>query len=494
MIPTLAGTERSARQQAIMKTAPLLSAAVGFALIICFLLVNGALSVNKRELALALIATLLVPMVSVAVTKPFIFPLGLFAALVPFDNILRINSFGTLTKLLGLCSGVALVFWLIRNRRYVKPSAGALLSITVLIWMALSVLWAMNSDDATGKMITYVQLVGLYVVISIAPLGASEFKAFLSCVVAGSLAAALFAIYQFHSGGPMVEQSMIGAQEASRVFVRVDDQSTINPNAFGAALLLPIAIVMMSVLQRKWGFQKLALVGALLVLLSGVYVTGSRGAVVAVGVILLYLLFRSRYKSQVLLFLSVALVAGLTHASSLSARFSDAVSTGGAGRLRIWAVGWDALKRHWLLGAGVGNFVDAYQKSFINVFQTRPDWVQASHNSFLTLAVELGILGLLLVVVACVAQWRTLRLIGKTDPMYDIRIALEGAMLGLFVAALFLELTTNKYTWLLFETVAAARAYALCRNPVPRTQFPIKTIDPESFRQQSKLRMEVNNA
>ena len=415
---------------------------------------------DKKTLAIGIVVLLVPLLLYMAVARPFVFPVSLYVLLVPFDNLLSLDPrYGTLTKLVAICAGMALVFSLIRHRRYIPLPRVALLWLGLLMWMSLTVFWALDSVQAITKLLTYTELILLYLVISITPLTMADFKIFSTAVVLGATFASLYAIHLFHSGVG-VQTAEIAQQLTSRVFVRVGD-SHIDPNAFAAALLLPISLVMMLILQRKWSLTKLSLLGLLMVLLGGAYVSASRGAMLAIGVMMVYLLIRSRFKAQVLFFSIVGLSAALILTNPF-ARFGDAIRTGGAGRLSIWKVGLDAFRHHWLVGAGVGNFPFAYDKSFIAIYQTyNAGWHRASHDLIILMAVELGIVGLALGLIAWYQQWRMLSYIQKTDQFYNLRVAFESAIVGLFVASLFLQNLEDKYIWLAFSLMSAARTLTL---------------------------------
>jgi O-antigen ligase len=93
---------------------------------------------------------------------------------------------------------------------------------------------------------------------------------------------------------------------------------------------------------------------------------------------------------------------------------------------------------------------------------------RGSHNLIEEAAIELGILGVILVLAAWVVQFRVLRHIGKRHPMYELRIALEGAVLALFVASMFTDILYRKYTWLAFAVVILARSLSLARGSPAR--------------------------
>jgi O-antigen ligase len=436
---------------------------------ICYVLINGGMAGSKKEIAIAALAAALPVLVYVAATKPFIFPFGLYVLLVPFDNLLSVTPrYGTVTKLVAICAALAFVFAFIRNRKIVTPDRALYAWLGLLVWMSLSVFWALDSDDASSKIVTYAELIGLYAVISFMPISRFEFRVFTWCVLLGALAASVYAIHLFHSGTDLLRAS-IDNQQTARVIVQ-SGESHIDPNAFGAALMLPIAIVATEALRRRWSFSKLAYIGALLLLLGGIYVTASRGAMLAVATLVGYLIWKSRYRLQLI----VASVLGLTTVLVLTnpfARFGNALKTGGAGRLDIWKVGIEALRQHWLIGAGVGNFPDAYDKGFIFVHQLYyAHWHRASHNTPLAIAVELGVVGLIIAAVAWLRQLRMLSFIPRWSNFYDLRIALEGSFLAVSVTSMFLETLDSKFLWLAFQFMLVTRTLAraeIVENPPP---------------------------
>lgn len=92
-------------------------------------------------------------------------------------------------------------------------------------------------------------------------------------------------------------------------------------------------------------------------------------------------------------------------------------------------------------------------------------WHRAPHNLLVGTAVELGIVGLALLFVAWYVQFRQLRDIPRGDEFYPMRIALEAAVIGTFIAALFLDVMIFKYVWLTFMLIALVRNAHYVRRP-----------------------------
>jgi O-antigen ligase len=223
-------------------------------------------------------------------------------------------------------------------------------------------------------------------------------------------------------------------------------------------------------------------------MLGAVYVSASRGAILAIAAAVGYLIVRSRYRFVLLAGALVPAILIFATQSALIERFSDAGRTGGAGRMGIWSVGMAAFQHHWVTGSGIGNYRALYDTFFIQVYQRYSGgWGRPAHNLIIQVAVEMGVVGLILVLTFWASNLFALRHIRPNSEWYDYRLALEAATIGIFVAALSIDLLWFKLTWLVFGTVAQLRALTITAHaraparsevhagparPAPRTASP----------------------
>jgi len=416
---------------------------------------------SKTGIALG-IALIVSPVATyLAIRQPILFPFGLYVVLIPFDHLLLLPQFGTLTRLLAIASGAALALSLVRKKQFFAPGWSLAIWGMFVLWAAASFIWAIDvSPRSVSGFATLLQLFLLFAVLSLTRVNDQNLKLLLFCVILGALAAAAFGLYLFHGGGQSVY--------AGRLFLNVGSgpaplgehaEGSINPNEFAAAMLLPIALALMKFLESPRVLQKLTWSLALLVLLGGIVVSGSRGSLLAVAALVPFFFWKTRYKGQ-LLALSTLVGIGSIFVSSIWERFSTALSSGGAGRLEIWIVGVAAFKQYWLLGAGNGEFADAYNRAYISVFQQiSAHWSRAPHNIVLGTAVELGVIGLILLTLALFSQYKMLDAVIRRDPFNNTAVALQGALVSLLVASQFLDSITTKYTWLLFSIIMLTSAH-----------------------------------
>ena len=379
--------------------------------------------------------------------RPILFPFAAYVALVPFDNLLSISSFGTLTKLLAIVSAMAMLLWMLRHKTMVAPLGAWKIWALLLLWMAASSMWAFDANTALTTLLSYVTLFLLFMVVAIFPISREDFRLVLIATIGGALAAALYGAYLFHGNQDV---------EYSRLFLK-SGNFLIDPNHFAAALLLPLALALVEALRTPRLLPKVALLATCAAFIAGILVSGSRGSLVALAFIFGYIFLRSRYRIQLAVIAVIAVLGSFAFDPTVWLRFGNAADTGGAGRVSIWLVGVEAFKHLWLSGAGLGNFQIAYDQYFLHVFQSYfADWHRESHNLIIGTSVELGVVGIALMLAWWFGMFRSLRTIAPGDQFYDLRVALEGAILGLFVAAMFVDVMPYKYPWLAFGLVALA--------------------------------------
>jgi hypothetical protein len=435
----------------------LVLAVVVLSLAAAYLLAGG----SKKDIALALAVAAGPVLLYLAIKRPFIFPFGLYAVLVPFNHLSVVKDLGTMTKLAGILASAALIFYVVRTKRWVRPPRVFFAWLAFVTWICATVLWAVNPDGSLYVIGILIQLFALFAVTSVVEVSAQELRIVLVLVAVGGIAAAFY-------GGKLF---LAGAQTASnRLFLESAVQGeSIDPNHFSASLLLPIALVLVYALLAHGVFRKLAAYAGLGVLLLGIYASGSRGALVATAAIVVAILWRTRRWLELAGVVATGAVLGLAVNTSTWTRFSTDAS--GSGRTSIWLIGAHAFAQRPLFGWGIGNFADAYDQWVLRLYSPIfQKWGRAPHDFVLMTAVELGIVGLALLVWVIVEQARTMRHIGPQDELYAVRVALESALVGLLIVSFFLDTLYWKYTWLVFTAVVLARSASLRATERPPGQ------------------------
>ena len=419
-------------------------------------------------LALALLGVLGAPAaLLVALRWPYVFPYGLYIMLVPFDNMLKIGGGGTLTKLLGMASIAALLAHAFIQRRVGRPPKALWIWVAFLLWNLVGVMWTPDLPTALLYMQTLGSLVLLYGVLSIAPIAERDLRTVCTCIILGGVAASLYGIYLLHNAPQM-------AGDYGRLMINVGDRK-IDPNHFANSLLAPIALSFVALLSARRPGAIFAALLALAILIAGVLISLSRETLLGCVVIAAVVILLSRRRLVGLAIGIPALVLIPLLVPAIGQRMTEAFSTGGAGRTAVWHVAWIAFGQRPLLGWGTSGAVDAYDVNFFKVYQPHSvGWVITPHNTALHIAVELGVVGLIIFTVAWIAMFRQLGDIPAGDRLSDVRVGLMAALTALALVSFFIDLLAYKYLWLVMAAVAQLRSVVRLRAPAPEPQAVIE--------------------
>ena len=370
--------------------------------------------------------------------------LGCFALLVPFDSILALGSSAsgsrTLTFLVGAGTAATLLFVGFAGRRFVRPPRTAWWWSGFLLWGLVSMAWAISPSVSLHQLPTFLALVGLYLVTVSVRIEPNELRWVLLLAIAGGCAAALVTIYgfahgEFYEGATLRGSLIVGGREA-------------NPNAFAIALLLPLSLSFPAFALARRKLAKMLLFAAMCIMIFAVFYTMSRGGLLAATVLFAVHFYRSEHRKKFVPFLVAITVAFLLMPGNFYQRLAQAGATGGAGRLDIWRAGWVLMKRHVVIGTGLYNFSVAYN-SVAGYARHFEGYGRVAHNMYLSVAVELGIIGLALLLTALTAQFRAAaRVRPQSDQKAALLVACEAACWSILVAAFFADAHWYKAFWL----------------------------------------------
>lgn len=435
-----------------------LGIAVMGALIAAFVYTIGTGDIRLTVLVafLAIAPALLI----LALKRSYLFPYGIYVVLIPFDNMLKISGSGTLTKMLGVLSTLFVIIYAFRRKGLNAPPLSLYLWLAYMAWLLLSLLWTPDLPNGLIDAQQSVSLILMYAVLAVAPVEERDLRAICACIVFGGIASALYGMYLLHD--QPIAQTIGG--EAGRLMINVDNR-TIDANHFANAMLMPIALSLVALLNSRKPLVILGSIAALAILFAGELMSLSREAMLSCAVIVAITVFRSR--RRLLGFIVGGSVIGLVpiFVPTVMQRMTDAFKTGGAGRTSIWDVVLLAYKQHPFFGTGAGGSIDAYDRMYLQVFQFyNAGWSRPPHNTPMQIALELGVVGLVLILGAYFLTFRQLREIRQADSLYDLRVALGASLIGLGICSLFIGLATYKYFWLALSTTAQLRTVARSRR------------------------------
>jgi O-antigen ligase len=422
-----------------------------------------AVAVGSGDLRLAAIFASVVaapPLILLALNRPYIVPYGLYAALVPFDDLLRLGPGGTLTKLLGALATICVLLYAVRSRHLARPPVAVWLWLAYLAWMIASLTW--SADQSVGLLETQTMgaLILMFAVLATAPIDEAQLRTVCSFIVAGGVAASAYGIWTMQHVPAVTDTD----GTIRRLTISANGMS-IDPNHFANALLAPLALSLVALTHARTPRAAFLALFAVAVLAAGILDSLSREAVLAALLMAIVLVWFSRRRLLGLALGVPAVALTLFAVPAIGTRMNEAFATGGAGRMSIWQVAIAAWQAHPLIGWGEGGAFEAYDRYYLRVFQLyNAGWSRPPHNAGLTALVDLGIVGLVLLVAAFVATALLVRRIPRGDSLFDLRVALTAALIGLAFSSLFIDLTNYKYLWLVLAAAAQLAAVAHART------------------------------
>lgn len=202
-------------------------------------------------------------------------------------------------------------------------------------------------------------------------------------------------------------------------------------------------------------------VGTLLLLL-----TGSRGGLLAFGVVALMFMFlktsvikpamKISFVLLCLLFFAFAPINIERYQTLLNLKKDYNLSDEG-GRIAIWTIGVKTILANPITGVGVGCFSQAVGMDRVRRGLLRQNW-QGAHNSVVQIGAETGIIGLLMFLLMSINVFRVFnRTRKKSTASMDLRKIGEMGMvgfIGLFIAGLFLSQAYSTY-WVFYVALSA---------------------------------------
>lgn len=315
----------------------------------------------------------------------------LFVVSLPIENVLVIPIVGGLGRLTGI---ILLLFSIplfigrgaITVRRVPIP---LVIMGLYALWSVAGLLWTIEQSSTVGYVSTFLQLLVLVVALwQIFGYEAGR-RAIMQAFVIGCVLAVMDGVRNFAEGN-------------EAVYLRFSVSNT-DPNEYALVLALgiPMAFELFTRGKRWLRFLNLMFIPVLLV---GIVLSSSRGGTIAAAVALLVLplgIFTlDRFGRHVIVLLfSLVLLAVPFYWAEIAATVGtnlDRISTLGdeltSGTLNerstIWLAGVDAFTVRPVVGSGGGTFPAAIEKEV--------GMRQVAHNTFLSVVVEMGILGFLL--------------------------------------------------------------------------------------------------
>jgi len=391
----------------------------------------------------------------IVLARPIRVALGLFVLLIPFDSVAVFGSNPsgrTLTWYAGLAAIIILLTKGLVNRRFLKPPRAATWWTLFIIWCSITTAWALNWRLSFGRFSTAWALLAFFLVAVSIRISRSELLWISVLAILGGCLAGAYMAQQFYSGS-LFHEGMINTRGSLIVGERQTD-----PNYFAGSLLLPISLAIGLFLTLRAKLIRAGLALAIGLMSLAIFLTMSRGALVALGFVVCFYVYRLRASSRRIITVAAVFIA---LAAILPSTFWQRVQpdqlSGLSGRVSIWTVGLKLIGHYGLFGAGLDNFPVAYA-GYAGYAPTYAGISRSPHNVYFNVWIEMGVLGLLLFFAAVWTHFRDARKsIAPAGPGAVINlIPYQAACWALLIDGLSVDLLWTKVFWLAWILLALA--------------------------------------
>ena len=218
--------------------------------------------------------------------------------------------------------------------------------VLFLSWVALSQLWAEDSGQALTEFSRLALNALLFLIIFTAVRTPTQAIGFVAAFVGGACIDGLY--------GMLFATSNPGT--ASRL-----SSSITNPNELATILVAALVLSLgLAAALRQQPLARWAALAAAALCIGGIFLTGSRGGLVALAVALAaFLVVGARWRGRMLVVVVAVALAGFgyfNYVASPAIRSHVSSVGSGTGRLDLWTVAWRMVEQEPIQGVGAGNF------------------------------------------------------------------------------------------------------------------------------------------
>ena len=401
---------------------------------------------------------------AVLVRRPELIPVALLLA-APFRIPVNLGSQHAflLLPFYGVLAAAALAFcW--RLVRAEPHRIGALLAGPVAAFIALSalsLLWSRDLQQGTIELVFFLfPFAALFTIVARAPFPHWLPRALGATLVGLTLVFALIGLYQ-RATHTLLYAPSLEVENAFTSYFRVSSVFK-DPSLFGRYLALGTAVVMAAYLFGRVRLQ--VAVAVVAIEFAALWFSYSQSSMVTIFVVVtaLALVAGTRAMRRTVLTVAAAIVLAAAGAVAIHAR-KDSARKFTSDRSRLIAVTWRVFRNHPLAGVGVGAQPKASRDEAARRLEASRN---KSHTTPLTVAAELGVIGILVYVVFLAGAARAF--IALAARSRALAIGLAAVFVTLLVHSLFYAgFFEDPITWGVLALAAAALAAYRAQDESP---------------------------
>lgn len=369
---------------------------------------------------------------------------GLYVAafLLPLEDLTQIFSNFTIIKFVVI---ITLGIWLLQivtRQRNPRFSRLILWLLALNAFCGLSLFWVTNVSSYLASLLTLTQLI-IWLILTVDLLDNEEkIKTAAKLYILGSIIVSVMALILMRSGGFNTSRAI--AFQAQ------------NPNGFSRTIGIAFLMLIYSISSGYFNRNNLInYIGAIIIGLC-VILAVSRGTYIALAISLIFLFVGGKQKHKFRIFFFFILLLGV-FITLFQSFFKESILPrligyeGLGGRSTIWLVATQMIKDHFLVGVGFGNFPDLYGPYS---FALRGWYAHSgSHNVYIRLLSELGIIGLFFFVLF---QFKVFLEIIRIPKGFLSKYFLLALLAYLIVGGMSTDLLLDKGYWFGFGLIIAS--------------------------------------
>lgn len=360
--------------------------------------------------------------------------LFLYVVFLPFEEALA-SSIGSILKIFGMIIIFFSFFELIKGNRIIFRKDFITIMITLWILLGIiSIFWVSSFSWWSYFLKIYISQYVLFIFISSLPNGYIDLSLIEKGFILGAIIAAMIMIIS--------PSSSHYTDEGRRTIMLFG--TTLDPNVLSGVMSLGLFSSINNIFLKKELIKNIIIS---LIIFFGILLTGSRGALIAIVVAVIIGLFsyKKDIKSilKIIAFLILLIIMGyfalkilpdelITNRFNLNILFGqNELASHSHSRYKIWGYALELIIDKPILGYGLGNFFSA----IATIYR-----VCASHNMYILLMVEGGIIGFLIFLIPIFILWI------KTEKNRNIGNVM--LLTSILILAISLDSITYKYFWI----------------------------------------------
>lgn len=221
----------------------------------------------------------------------------------------------------------------------------------------------------------------------------------------------------------------------------------VDPNIFARYLILAIVANLILQYLNTEAWKRVAYIGSLLGLMGALAITLSRSGILTLAIVLVLMVLLIPRKRMIqpiglLGLIGVVIIAMRPTIWQRLLTFREGFGALDAQRQYLWKAAWAMFTDHPILGGGLGGFQEMFLTQYFRFKTAIPDAEGAtlSHTTILTIAAELGVMGLAALAWVWIALIRVLRGLRKLGPDQNgLERYIPGVGYFLWISAVFIS-------------------------------------------------------